>query len=124
MEQQNVYQALNPSPQAANLTYSLLPSGWWNNSTYFAAAQAKVKSYLCPSDQPELNVNGVFITMYSDATDLTFTGGYYPNPTGNYFGKSNYSSSSGTIGYGSNGFYGQFAGPFTNGSRQQAGFHS
>ncbi|GIW85342.1 MAG: hypothetical protein KatS3mg107_1002 [Gemmataceae bacterium] len=42
------------------------------------------------------NTTGVFITAYME--NLTFTGGYYPNPTGNLFGKTNYVGSAGALG--------------------------
>src|SRR5262249_49132396 len=67
--------------------------GWWTVPSYFTAAQARVKTYLCPSDNPELSGTGTFLIFYCDANALTFTGGYYPNPTGNLFGRSNYQPS-------------------------------
>ena len=92
-------------------------AGWWNNTVNFNAARTRVKTYECPSDATRDNsVNGVFIATY--AQNLTFTGGYYGNPTGNQFGKTNYVSSAGCIGPASNSaFYNKYNGAFSNRSK-------
>ena len=110
MEQGNLYNLLNPVP-ALNST---LGYNWYAYGSYWNVATSVVKTFLCPSDSPTNNaVYGCFLEFYCDATDLTFTGGYYPSPTGNQLAKTNYCPNAGCIGAGSNGFYGQFAGPFT-----------
>jgi len=111
IEQNNIYQLLNPSPP----TWLNTPTtaGWWSNGSYWAGAQNSIKTYLCPSDTTtNFQQVGVFITMYCDANDLTFTGGYYPNPTGQNLGKSNYMPSAGSIGAPNKNYYGQYYGPF------------
>jgi len=118
IEQQNLYQTLVPLP---SLTMSpMITNGWWNNPTYFAAAQAKIKTYQCPSDNGQPSI-GVFVIFYCDANSLTFTGGYYPNPTGLLFGRSNYEPSGGSIGAPATNYYGQWFGPFTDMSANKVG---
>ncbi len=122
IEQDNLYKLLVPQP---NLTMGITPptgfAGWWRNATYFSAAQARIKTYLCPSDNPELSGTGTFVIFYCDANTLTFTGGYYPNPTGNLFGRSNYQPSGGAIGAPGVNYYGQWLGPFTDLSKNKVG---
>jgi len=127
IEQNNLYAMLQqgaPSPAqmqqgvmsntGSTGTYSTY-TPWWSYSSYFSAAQSKIKTYLCPSDTgQDSSSNGVFVIFYSDATYLTFTGGYYPNPTGNLFGKANYQPMAGSIGAPQINYYGMFQGPFTD----------
>jgi len=89
-------------------------TGWWNNGTIFSLAQTKVKTFLCPADGSSDNpTSGTMITHYTTANSLTFNGGYYPAPTGNAFGKSNYTSCAGSIGAPNVNWYGQWYGAFT-----------
>ncbi|MHB1421748.1 MAG: DUF1559 domain-containing protein [Gemmataceae bacterium] len=115
MEQNNLFNSLNPLPTPTKLQAGL-PNGWWNNATYFSAAQTTLKTYLCPSDPQPATRYGTFITLYCDATDLTFTGGYYPNPTGAKLGRTNYAPCAGALGAGSDPFWGVYKGAFTNNS--------
>jgi prepilin-type N-terminal cleavage/methylation domain-containing protein len=121
IEQAPLYNQLNPSPPLLVSQSSLMPSGWWANATYFSpgagtgAATAKIPIYVCPSDFPETASTGVFVIMYCDANTLTFTGGYFGNPTGLKLGFTNYGPSAGAIG-GPNGvnYYGAWNGPFSD----------
>jgi prepilin-type N-terminal cleavage/methylation domain-containing protein len=116
IEQDTIYKQLNPMPDI-----NMNMGGWWRNPTYFAMAQNRIKTYLCPSYVESPTQFGTFITLYCDASDLTFTGGYYPNPTGALFGRTNYAPCGGAIGAANSGqdFYGwgQYAGVFTDRSQ-------
>jgi len=116
VEQDNLFKQLTPTPTLNFQTYSAGMGNyhWYANGSYWNAAQAKIKTFLCPADSPESNQNGVFITLYTDATYLVFTGGYYPNPTGNVLGKCNYAPSAGAIGDGSNAGWSAYKGPFND----------
>jgi prepilin-type N-terminal cleavage/methylation domain-containing protein len=133
VEQDNIYRQLstpqNPQGQSqgfcvfsADASYPMesgLPvdQGWWTNAINFNLAQSKIKIYQCPSDGTrERPSNGVFIVTY--AANLTFTGGYYPNPTGLVLGKTNYLGSAGCIGPTTNTFYGRYNGLFYNRSKE------
>jgi prepilin-type N-terminal cleavage/methylation domain-containing protein/prepilin-type processing-associated H-X9-DG protein len=128
IEQNNLYMSMSanaPSPQQffqqvqANQNAA---NPWWNYGSYFSAAQAKVKTYQCPSDTTSTtSAVGTFVIFYCDANSLTFTGGYYPNPTGNLFGRGNYQPLGGSIGQPLVNFYGLFAGPFTDLSTNRVG---
>jgi prepilin-type N-terminal cleavage/methylation domain-containing protein len=120
LEQQNIYNQLNPTP-ALNMS---MPGGWYFNASYFAASSNRIKTYLCPADNGTIDfpANGVFIFLYADATDLTFTGAFDPgnigiSPNNQYYGKTNYFPNAGSIGAGSYQFYAKWAGPFTNSSQ-------
>jgi prepilin-type N-terminal cleavage/methylation domain-containing protein/prepilin-type processing-associated H-X9-DG protein len=118
VEQQNVYVQLNPSPGIylqANLQNPPVNQWgcWYANGSYWSMAQTVIKTFACPSDTPNHGAAyGVFIALYCDAYDLTLTGGYYPNPTGDLLGKGNYAGNGGGIGYGSDPYWGQWVGPF------------
>jgi prepilin-type N-terminal cleavage/methylation domain-containing protein len=115
IEQQNLYNTLNPIPQQyMNLGTS---AAWWGNGSYFTAAQAVIPIYLCPSDTPTNSAVGTYVIMYCDANTLNFSGGFFPNPTGNLFGRSNYAPNAGAIGAPSVNFYGTWFGPFTDRSQ-------
>ena len=72
-----------------------------------------------PQEQP--TQNGTFITLYPDPTTFTYQGGYYPNPTGALFGRTNYAPNAGAFGPVNDGFYGNWVGPFYNRSVNKIG---
>jgi prepilin-type N-terminal cleavage/methylation domain-containing protein len=127
VEQENLYKALstpaNPQGMTSGLVYfdndpqPWTTTGWWTNTVNFNQARNKIKTFLCPSDNPDNPTIGVFITTYTSG--LTYTGGYYGNPTGNLFGKTNYVGMGGCFGDTTNAFYGQWEGPFTNRSKNK-----
>ncbi len=124
IEQDNLYKQLTPTPNGLPVDKTAGSgwfNGWWTQPSYFTAAQARVKTYLCPSDNPELSGTGTFVIFYCDANSLTFTGGYYPNPTGNLFGRSNYQPNGGSIGAPAVNYYGTWLGPFTDVSKNKVG---
>src|SRR5262249_53722014 len=92
-------------PQGVVLT------GWWNNPTNEAVARTKIKTFRCPSDNPDSNTRGTFITLYQQG--YTFTGGYMPLPPGDY-GKTNYLACAGALGDVTDTFWGRYRGAFTN----------
>jgi prepilin-type N-terminal cleavage/methylation domain-containing protein len=125
IEQDNLYKALVPTPKAqmakTDPTWVALSGGWWNVPSYFTAAQAPVKTYLCPSDNPQTSSVGTFCVLYCDATTRTITGGYFPNPTGNLFGRTNYMPNAGALGAPAVNYYGTWLGPFTDISNNKVG---
>jgi prepilin-type N-terminal cleavage/methylation domain-containing protein len=131
IEQDNVYKQLTPTP-GPNLVVlgGAGQSNWWGsgqnpNQSYFIAAQARIKTYLCPSyNDSETVSQGIWVAVYCDATDLTFTGGYLQVGTtgrAELLGRANYIASGGAIGAGTDAFWGQYAGPFTNRSKNKIG---
>jgi len=120
VEQAPLYKTLinpiDPIGAMADTNNTKMTAGWWSYGNYFNAAQARIAIYVCPSDDPYMSGagNGTFVILYCDANDLTFTGGYYPNPTGNLFGRANYVGNGGSIGSPNVNWYGQWQGPLTN----------
>jgi len=134
IEQDNLYRQLPKypldTPQGIPQTNDPNPgptSGYYNLTTGFngfppvcnfarpdSLSFNRIKIAECPSDDPYSSVTGTFIVFYTDATTLTFTGGYYPNPNGQFFGRTNYAANAGSIGAGSDPFYGQWVGPMTD----------
>jgi prepilin-type N-terminal cleavage/methylation domain-containing protein len=110
LEQSNIFKQLQVM-QPSNLTR---PTGWWNYGIDFTLAQTHIKNFLCPSDRPQDSSIGTFIIFYCDANSLTLTGGYYPNPTGNLFGRTNYQGCGGSIGAPQVNFYGKWMGMLTD----------
>ena len=129
IEQENLYRALSTQINPQGLTLGLIAvendpavftaSHWYQNSINFNLAKTKVKTYECPSDATrDSSTRGVFIATY--AQNLTFTGGFYPNPTGNTFGKTNYLGSAGCIGPATNSsFYNKYNGMLYNRSKEK-----
>jgi|SRR5579875_918955 prepilin-type N-terminal cleavage/methylation domain-containing protein len=115
LDQSNIYNTLDPAPGPSLL--KTMPNGWWNNSTYFAAAQLQIKTFLCPSDPHPATEIGTSGTLYCDASDIIFTGYFIPNPIGALLGRTNYEPCAGAVGTGSNPFWGLYEGVFTNHSR-------
>jgi len=114
VEQDAVYKLIPPQMFA-------LPTGgglgnWWGVSGSWAAAQVRIKSYVCPADNPYQSglTSGTFLDITAVDQYNTQFGWYYPTasvPPGT-LGLTNYCSSAGAIGV-AGGFYGNYTGPFT-----------
>jgi prepilin-type N-terminal cleavage/methylation domain-containing protein len=109
---------------------------YWNNANNFALSKTKIATFVCPSDYAAYaQTIGVFICVFTSGDSWTLTGGYFPNPTGQDMGRTNYLPSGGAIGptlvspppMGSPGtgpgqnFYATWAGAFYNRSRIKLG---
>ncbi len=106
VEQDNIYKQIP--------TAFFTPSGagvWWGNGNSWAAANNKVKTFLCPSDNAEATP-GSGIWAYTYTSGYTLYGGYF-GPTYTTLGRTNYAGCAGYIGYpqGDPGT-GAYAGPF------------
>jgi prepilin-type N-terminal cleavage/methylation domain-containing protein/prepilin-type processing-associated H-X9-DG protein len=124
----NVFCPPSNAPSSTNAAYNYpwgqmqqyigTVNGWWRVPTYNTAAQYKIKTFLCPSDNPDNPSAGVFVTIYPSGNGFTMWGGYYPSPTGNAYGKNNYLSNAGYIGGGYANFW---QGPFRDMSTEKVG---
>jgi prepilin-type N-terminal cleavage/methylation domain-containing protein len=93
MEQDNIYKQLNVKWEPTNTT----GPGWWDDGTNWTLAQSKIKSFLCPADNPEASTKGTFVIHHtyrcpSNPTGCgTLTGFYFPNGGGGEaLGRTNY----------------------------------
>jgi prepilin-type N-terminal cleavage/methylation domain-containing protein len=125
VEQENVYRLI---PQRMFQDYGTQPGevAWWGsislpgapNSPSTVAGRTKIKTYMCPSDNPEGNHDtGVFIGLTIAGT--TLTGYYNAYPGGNLYngstpfqGYSNYVGCAGMFGASSDQFWGSKPGIF------------
>jgi prepilin-type N-terminal cleavage/methylation domain-containing protein/prepilin-type processing-associated H-X9-DG protein len=112
MEQDNIASQIAPL-----LDPSSFGTQWYNIPAAFTMAQSRIKSFLCPSDDPNANLSaGAMILLYPDPS-LTLYGGYYPSPTGATFGRTNYLPVAGTFGAVPDPFWGKWSGLMYNRSK-------
>jgi prepilin-type N-terminal cleavage/methylation domain-containing protein/prepilin-type processing-associated H-X9-DG protein len=111
VEQDNIYQQI---PQGMFSTTNPTGGVWWGGA--WAPAQAKVKSFYCPSDALTNITPATGTWAYFFTSGYTLYGGYFGGQTP--VGLTYYVSSAGALGNVSlqgDTFYGQFCGPyFTN----------
>jgi prepilin-type N-terminal cleavage/methylation domain-containing protein len=87
---------------------------WFTNTTNLTLSGARFKYFLCPSDTmgTEDTTTGMFACLQTD-NNYFLVGGYYPNPTGNFMGRTNYLVVSGLFQM-SDPFYGTYDGIMIN----------
>jgi prepilin-type N-terminal cleavage/methylation domain-containing protein len=110
VEQTNVYQLFPTQPQGSapfvlDVKVSNQPnSAWYNNSAVFAAAQTKIKLFLCPSTNAYENRRGITaaIDVWYGPNGYTFTIVRYDPTTASAatqrLGRTNYVGSAGYMG--------------------------
>jgi prepilin-type N-terminal cleavage/methylation domain-containing protein len=113
VEQDNVYNLFQSGLPTDYLATNKVYPGWWNYDSSWAAAQMRVKTFLCPADSPEDANQAIFVLWHT-----------FPDPSsGGFFVTVAYFDSSasglartnylGVSGYGGM-VYPQYAGAFTN----------
>jgi prepilin-type N-terminal cleavage/methylation domain-containing protein len=120
VEQDAIYALIPPGMFGINN-----PSGgvWWGNGNSWAAAQKRIKGFICPSDNPYVPVTYGTFAFFTEA-GYTLTGGYFgnnnwPGSPITPLGLTNYTACAGSLGdVAGTGdtFYGQWVGPFTGNS--------
>ena len=114
LEMDNIYRQLrttggiNPLPSPPNppndpinqtgfdFNLKSMSNPFWTNTTDLAIAGTRVKYFTCPSDTVNEDVNvGCWVIFYCDF--LTFWGGYFGLPTGNFLGRTNYVTTCGSF---------------------------
>jgi prepilin-type N-terminal cleavage/methylation domain-containing protein len=120
MEQDNIYKLMTGidwNPTSSSTT------NWWNTGAW-TAAQYKVKSFLCPSDNASDTGSvpcAIALHGYGSGGSGSMTMGSFGTWDGNSaIGKTNYISSGGGMG-GADGGWSTYAGPFTNRSKNALG---
>ncbi len=117
VEEDNTYRALMQGLPADYLNPGKVYPPWWNYSSTYAAAQARVKTYLCPADDPYSNTVQTDILTQTFRTgqgfDL-FIGGFGITEGGGNLGRTSYVGVAGYGGQINNGSVDQYAGIFCN----------
>jgi len=124
IEQDTIYQQI-----PLGMFNLLKPSGgvWWGNGAAWAAAQNRIKSLVCPSDNlystGSLGNGGTFAFEYCiEGGWYELIGGYFPaNSNGMPLGLTNYASSAGAIGNQGDQFWTKYCGPYTISSTNKTG---
>ena len=109
VEQDNLFkQLVNPSQPTKAFDFGLkhvtLP--WYTNTLDFNLARAKIKLYVCPSDDPFTNILAVGVFVHWTGTGANATA--FPNSVASDLGRSNYAGVCGALGIG--GPYAQYEG--------------
>ena len=122
MEQENIYRAIPPVMFDFNAAAA---PNWWTDAAAFTAGTARVKTFLCPSDNPETATKGIGIfTHFFNLPVSPFPlGVYYVAPnlpvasTAGQLGRTNYTGVAGGAGRGTHPVGSTLEGVFTNRSK-------
>jgi prepilin-type N-terminal cleavage/methylation domain-containing protein len=87
---------------------------WWGGG--WTAANNKVKTYLCPSDNADTStpVTGIFVSLSTSGGTLN---GSYIAPTYSTVGRTNYAANAGALGKSGDAFWEQWVGPYYTNSK-------
>lgn len=100
LEHDNTYRQLLQDLPSDYLSTTAVYPAWWNYPSARAAAQTRIKTYLCPSDNPYSNTDMTDVMTHTYRTsqgfDL-FVGGFGVNEGGGGLGRTSYV---GVAGYG------------------------
>ncbi len=101
IEQDNLYKEMLQGVPIDYLTLTALYSPWWSYTSTFTASQARVKTFICPSDVPYSNSVGTFLGAHtyqiSGGFDLDFP--YFPiGGGGDNLGRTDYAGVAGYMG--------------------------
>lgn len=68
VEGDNIFKQISTGPPSGlDLGLYVGDANWWTRSSCYAAAQAKIKLFKCPSDNlDEANLSGVWLSLYAD----------------------------------------------------------
>ena len=123
IEQENIYRGIPAAMFDLNAT---TVTNWWTDSVTFTVGTAKVKTFLCPSDNPESATNGIGIfTHWANLASgspyplgLIFTAPNFPvSSTAGRLGRTNYVGVAGGAGRGTHAVGSTLEGVFTNRSK-------
>jgi prepilin-type N-terminal cleavage/methylation domain-containing protein/prepilin-type processing-associated H-X9-DG protein len=101
VEQENLYKEMLSGLPLDYLSPNKLYNPWWSYNGPWQASASDVPVFLCPSDpNPKSSQIGTFVVLhtYYAPPYYTLTGGYFPNPTGQRFGRTNYVGVAGWMG--------------------------
>jgi prepilin-type N-terminal cleavage/methylation domain-containing protein len=117
IEQQNLLHQMTRDLPNDYLNPSAVYPPWWNYSSASAAAQMRIKLYLCPSDEPYSNTVATDILTHTfrqgQGMEL-FVGVFNFDEGGNLLGRTSYAGVAGYGGQINNSANDQYAGIFCN----------
>lgn len=100
--------------------------GWWSDTATWAAAQARIKLLVCPSDNPYRSDTGTFVALHTFFDDQSATPQVWLNAMyisnanhGDALGRTNYVGCGGGMGEPNNAYWDRFRGPLTNRSQNR-----
>jgi prepilin-type N-terminal cleavage/methylation domain-containing protein/prepilin-type processing-associated H-X9-DG protein len=102
LEQDNVYHLMVQDLPTKYMDPKQVFMGWWNYNSAWTAAQIKIKTFLCPSDDPYSNNLATFAavqTFRASPTTWTFdAGAFFIGQGGDDLGRTNYAGVAGFSG--------------------------
>ena len=108
VEQDNVYKLFLTNRPADYLDVTKRYPPWWNYGSSVQAAFVKIKTFVCPSDNPESSSGGTYAMLHCFPTGpndvLLYGDGFANSGGGNLLGRTNYVPVTG--------FFGRAAVPF------------
>lgn len=117
IEQDNLYHTLTRDLPADYLSPKAVYPPWWKYNPAFAAAQTRIKLYICPSDDPYANTVQTDMLTHTFRTrsgfDL-FVGGFTMAEGGGNLGRTNYVGVAGYGGQINDAAVDRYAGVFCN----------
>jgi prepilin-type N-terminal cleavage/methylation domain-containing protein len=110
IEQENIYRLI---PQTI-LTLPATGGVWWGGG--WTAANNKVKTFQCPSDNADSVTPSLGVFAYFTTSGNSVTGGYFGGANPN-LGRTNYAANAGGLGDTTDAFWRQFRGPYFQNSQ-------
>jgi prepilin-type N-terminal cleavage/methylation domain-containing protein/prepilin-type processing-associated H-X9-DG protein len=97
IEQENIYKQLQVNWDVTRRT-----GGWWSNAANWTMAQSRLRSLVCPSDDPYTSSQGTMVILHSwfDSPFINIQGWFFANGAnqGDRLGRTNYVGVSGRAG--------------------------
>jgi prepilin-type N-terminal cleavage/methylation domain-containing protein len=109
VEQDNLYQQMLAGVPANYLSATAVYSPWWNYPSTWQAAQTRVNTFLCPSDNAYANTVGTMVGSQAYVGPGYFDFDIPVFPSGDNIGRSNYAGVSGYAGVAGGNSVGVFA---------------
>lgn len=117
IEQDNTYRQLTAGLPSDYLNPQAVYPPWWNYPTAITVAQTRIKTYLCPSDDPfsnQLMTDILSHTFRQGQWFDVFVGGMDVDKGGSLLGRTSYAGVAGYGGQINNSMVDQYAGLFCN----------
>jgi prepilin-type N-terminal cleavage/methylation domain-containing protein len=115
LEQDNLYKAMLAGLPADYLSTTAVYNPWWTYPATFSAAQTRVQTYLCPSDNAYANTLATIVSLATYRTGNRVNAGYFLiGQGGDNLGRTNYTGVAGYFGVTGDPNVDPLAGVFTN----------